>query len=355
MAKGWEVAIRTQENRTGWGSTTGASARAGLFLYADSETLSKNTEVQERDGKLIPMRLAPIQTASILQASPGGEITFQPRPDDCVHILMAFFQQATFLNGATATAQNGTWVFTPVGKSLAWSGVAFGTSSVYSVNVDKYFGEGLSGTGDGIRFERGIVSRLRIEQNPAEDLQMVADLRFLQATDEAVLGTGFKSAPNALGSYSNLGQLVDWNGTLTVAGTTYPIERISFEFDNSITERRKLGQRGFYQFPFGRAVLSGEFETELEDMSVFKEGTAGGTISARWQNSDVSFIDIFCPNVFFRANDVNVSDTGPIMRTLPFRCYPTSFGGSNAVVVSVCPRYGTGALGTVSYLSFAGG
>ena len=352
MAKGWEVAVRIQDNYLGWGSTVGASARPGNFLYVDSETLGKNTVIKERDAKIIPMRLAPIQTASIEQQSPGGEITFQPRSDDCINILFSFFQMATFMNGNVATAQNGTFVFTPVGKSLAWAGSAFATTAVYSVNVDKYFGEGLSGTGDGIRFERGIVSKLTLDQQPAADLIMTADLRFYQATDESVLGTGFKSQPNSVGSFSSNGQFIDWNGTISVQGTTYAIEKIRFELDNMITERRKLGQKGFYQFPFGRAVFSGEFDLELEDMSAFKEGTNGGTLSCRWQTSGADFLDVFAPNIYFRANDAKVSDTGPVMRTIPFRCYPTSFGGSNAIVLSVCPKFGTGAIPTQSKLLF---
>lgn len=352
MAKGWEVAIRVQDNFTGWGSTAGITSRPGNYLYVDSETLGKNTIIKERDAKLIPMRLSPVQTASIEQANPGGEITFQPRSDDCVNILFSFFQMGTFINGNTATAQNGTWVFTPVGKSLAWTGSAFATSAVYPINVQKYFGEGLSGTGDGINFERGICSKLTVDQQPAADLIFTADLRFYQATDEVVLGTGFKSQPNAYGSYSSNGQFIDWNGTVTVGGNTYAIEKIKFEFDNMITERRKLGQRGFYQFPFGRAVFSGEFDLELEDMSLFEEGTTGGTLSCQWKTSGADFIDVFAPNIYFRAWDSKVSDAGPVMRTIPFRCYPTSFGGSNAVVVSVCPKYGTGAVPSQSKLFF---
>lgn len=355
MAKGWEVAVRVQENYLGFGSTVGLLARPGNFLFVDSVGIGKNTVIKERDGKIIPMRLSPIQTANVEQQSPGGNLTFQPRSDDVLGIFMAFFQMATFQNGLTATAYGGTggtWVFTPVGKSLAWSGSAFGTTAVFSVNVDEYFGEGLTGTGDGVRFERGIVSKLTLTQEPANDLICEADMRFLQATDAFVMGTGMKSAPNAAGSYSSNGQFIDWNGTITAAGQTYAIERIKFEFDNAITERRKLGQKGFYQFPFGRAILSGEFDLELEDMGIFNEGTAGGTVSCRWQTAAGDFLDVFCPNVLWRANDPKVSDAGPVMKTIGFRCYPTAFGGSNAVVISVYPKYGTGGPPAANKLVF---
>ena len=356
MAKGWEVAIRVQEDSAGWGSTIGAAARPGWFLFVDNESLAKNTVVKERDEKIMPMRLSPVQSANVEQQSPGGAITFQPRADDCVSLLMAFFQSATLIGGGSATAiggTGGTWVFTPVGKSLSWSGVAFGTTSVYPVNVEKYFGEGLTGTGDGARFERGIVTKLTLDQAAAADLVMTADMRFLQVTDESVLGTGFKSAPNSVGSYSNQGMFIDWNGTLSVGGNSYAIERIRFDLDNSVTERRKLGQKGFYQFPFGRAIFSGEFDVELEDMSIFKEGTTGGTLIAHWQNSDGQFLRVFAPNIFYRASDVSVGDTGPVMRTVGFRCYPTAFGGSNAVQVEVYPKYGTGGPPAQSKLVFA--
>ena len=357
MAKGWELSLRIQDNMTGFGSTAGVTARPGWFLYVDSESLKRNAVVKERDAKLIPTRLSPIQTASLEQFSPGGEITFQPRADDCVNLMFSFFQAATLMLGNTATAgvggTGGTWIFTPVGKSLSWSGVAFATTSVYSVNVEKYFGEGLTGTGDGIRFERGICSKLTLDQASAEDLKMTADMRFFQHTDEVVLGTGFKSQPNALGSFSTKGQFVDWNGTITVAGTaTYPIERIKFEFDNSITERRKLGQKGYFQFPFGRAVLQGDFDVELEDLSIFQEGTSAGTIEVKWQTANGEWLDVFCPNIFIKAYDNNASGPGPIMRTIPFRCYPTGFGGSNAAVVSVYPKYGVNPLGSQSFLYF---
>lgn len=355
MAKGWEVAIRVQEDSVGWGSTVGAAVRPGYFLFADSETLAKNTSIKERDAKIIPMRLSPVQSASVEQQSPGGQVVFQPRTDDILPVLMAFFQNATLVGGGSATVAgtSGTWSFTPVGQSLAWSGVAFGTTSVYPINIDKYYGAGLTGTGDGIRFERGVVTKLTIDQQPSEDLKVTADLRFLQVTDEAVLGTGFKSAPNSIGSFSEKKQLVDWNGTVTVGGNSYAVEKITFEFDNSVTERRKLGQKGFYQFPFGRAIFSGNFDLELEDMSVMKEGTTGGTVIARWQTSDGDFLEVFCPNVYFRASDPQVGDTGPVMRTVGFRCYPTAFGGSNAVVVNVYPKYGTTGPSALAKLVFA--
>lgn len=347
MSKGWELAIGVQDCFTGFGSTPGLTSRPHWFLYVDSESLKKNAVVKERDAKLIPSRLAPIQSASLEQFSPGGEITYQPRTDDSLNVLFSFFQMATLLNGDATNSSfggtMGTWIFTPVGKSLSWSGVAFATTSVYSVNVAKYFGEGLSaGTGDGIRFERGICQKLTIEQAPAEDLKFTPDFRFFQHTNEVVMGTGFKSQPNAIGSFSSKAQLVDWNGTLTIGSvSSYAIERIKFEFDNNVTERRKLGQKGFYQFPFGRAVLMGDFDIELDNMSLFKEGTSGGTLSMHWQTGDGDWLDIFCPNIFWKASDINVNDTGPVIYTVPFRCYPTAFGGSNAAIVSVYPKYGS--------------
>lgn len=358
MSKGWELAIGVQDNFTGFGSTAGLTSRPHWFLYVDNESLKRNAVVKERDAKLIPTRLSPIQTASLEQFSPGGEITFQPRTDDCLNILFSFFQAATLMLGNTATAgaggTGGTWVFTPVGKSLSWSGVAFATTSVYSVNVLKYFGNGLSaGTGDSIRFERGITSKLTLDQASTEDLKMTADMRFFQHTDEVVAGTGFMSQPNSVGSFSSLQQLVDWNGTLTIGSvSSYAIDRVKFEFDNQITERRKLGQKGFYQFPFGRAVLMGEFELELENLSLFKQGTAGGTLECKWQTSNGDWLDVFCPNIFFKAYDTNASDTGPVKYTVPFRCYPTAFGGSNAAIISVYPKYGVVALPTQSNLYF---
>jgi len=352
MAKGWEVALRVAENYLGWGSTVGDTARPGVFLYADSETVGKNTVIKERDAKLIPSRLSPIQTASVEQQSPGGNLTFQPRSDDCLPIVMAFFQTATLINGNAATAQLGTWVFTPAGKSFAWSGSAFGTSSMYSVNVLEYFGEGLTGTGDSVRYERGIVGKLNLTQEPANDLVMEAEMRFLQATDQVQSGTGLKSQPNVYGSFSTNKMFIDWNGTLNVNGSSYSIERVKFNLDNMLTERRKLGQKGFFSFPFGRAVFSGEFDLELEDMSVFTEGTSGGTLQCHWQTADGDFLDVFCPNIFWRANDPTAKDAGPVMRTIPFRCYPTAFGGSNAVVMSIYPRYGTGAIPAQTKLVF---
>lgn len=344
MSKGWEVAVRVQENYLGFGSTVGQAARAGRFLFVDSETLSQNAEVRERDAKIVPMRLSPAETFSYEQDSPGGEIRFQPRTDDCIHLMYAFFQWGTFMGGGSATCAGGTggtWVFTPVAKSLAWSGSAFATTSIYPVNIDKYYGEGLSGTGDGERYERGIVSKITLTQEPASDLVMGAELRFLQKTSDTILGTGFKSAPNAIGSFSSKKQLVDWNGTLTVGGVTYAIERINFEFDNQITERRKLGQRGFYQFPFGRPILGGEFELELDNLSAFRIGSSAGTLVSRWQTSDGDWMEVFSPNTYIKSWDAQVSDTGPVLITVPFRCYPTGFGSSNAVVVSVYPKYGT--------------
>lgn len=352
MAKGWEVAIRVQDNFTGWGSSTGVTANPGHFLFVDSETLARNAVIKERDEKIIPMRLAPVQTVSLEQYSPGGEITFQPRTNDCLSILFSHFQAGSFRFGNAATAQLGTWQFTAVGKSLTWSGVAFATTSVFPINVEKYFGEGLSGTLDGIRFERGVVTKLTLDQSPSEDLKMTAEMRFLQHVDETVLGTGFKSQPNSLGSFSTKKQLVDWNGTLTVGGNSYAIERIRMEFDNVVTERRKLGQKGFYQFPFGRAVHMGEFDLELEDLNALKQATTAGTLNCRWQTEDGDWINIFQPNIYIKAYDNNVSDTGPVMRTIPYRAYPTSFGGSNASVIEVYPQYGTGALPVEDELYF---
>src|SRR5512141_957643 len=119
MAKGWEVSLRVQENYLGFGSTIGSLARAGFFLYADSETLGKNPTIKERDEKLVPLRVVPSETLSLEQYAPGGEITWQPRTDDSIPVWMAFFQGATHLSGGTSAASNaaGTWRFQAVPKT----------------------------------------------------------------------------------------------------------------------------------------------------------------------------------------------------------------------------------------------
>jgi hypothetical protein len=357
MSKGWEVAIGIQENFLGYGSLVGITDRPHWFLYVDNETLGRNIVVRERDAKLIPARLSPIESASEEQTNPGGEIQWQPRANDSLGIFMSFFQTATLIGGDAATAgyggSMGTWVFTPINRSLTWSGSnAFATSQVFPINVVEYFGEPALGTGDAIRFERGVCSRLTLEQDRDADLVARAELRFLSVTDEVVAGTGFKTQPNAIGSLSQDTQFVDWNATLTVGGSgTHPIEKIMFDFDNGVTERRKLGQRGFFQFPFNRAIISGEFELETEDMAYFKEGTAGGTVVCRWDNGN-QWIEAFCPNVFYRAHDPNVGDAGPVIETISFRAYPTAFGGSNAGQLSVYPKYGTEALADQNKLYF---
>jgi len=359
MAKGWEVAIRIQENFLGFGSTIGSLTREGFFLYVDSETVGKNPTFKERDEKLVPLRISPAETLSLEQYAPGGEITWQPRTDDSLPIWMAFFQGATHFSGGTSAASNtaGTWRFQAVPKTLAWTGKQYyGTgnqpttgTSVYCFNLDKVFGAGMANAANGIRFERGIVSKLSFEQNPSSDLIAKAECRFLQHEDDGTYTTAFSSIPSAAGSLSAKKQLVDWNGTLTVGGQSYAIEKIALELDNNITERRKLGQKGFYQFPYGRAIFSGNFELELEDMTLFAEASAGGTLSARWNTSDGDWIQITCPNIVYKGNDVKVSGPGPVMIPVTFRAYPSASGRTDAVEFDVFYKE-TGTLPLAKYV-----
>ena len=348
MAKGWEVSIRVQENYLGFGSTIGSLVRGGNFLYVDSESLSKNPTIKERDNKLIPTRLVPAETMSLEQYAPGGQITWQPRSDDSLSMLYACFQSATHMSGGTAATTNatGTWSFKMVPKSLRWTGKQFyGTgnsattgTSVYCVNIDKCYGQGLDTTPNGVRFERGIVSKLTITQEGASDLQFSADVKFYQHEDDATYTSAFSSLPGVAGSLSAKKQFVDWNGTLSIAGNTYNIEKISFDIDNQNTDRRRLGQKGFSQFPFGRGIVSGQFELELEDMTLFNEASAGGTLQVTWRTSDGDWLQVFCPNVYWKNPDAKVGDTGPVMLTVPFRCYPSSSGQNDGVVINVFPN-----------------
>jgi hypothetical protein len=347
MSKGWESSIRVQENYLGFGSTIGSLVRMGNFLYVDSESIARNPTIRERDNKLVPTRLVPAETMGLDQYAPGGQVTWQPRSDDSLSMLMAFFQTATHMFGGTTPALNatGTWQFAFVPKSLLWTGKqyygtgnGYGTgTSVYCVNADLCFGQGMTTTPNGIRFERGIVTKLTIQQDPAADLQFVADMKFLQHEDQATYTSAFSFLPGAAGSLSSKKQFVDWNGTLTVGGNSYNIEKLSLEADNQNVDRRKLGQKGFANFPFGRAIVNGQFDLELEDLTLFTPAASGGTLQCTWRTSDGDWLQVFCPNIYYKNPDPKVNDAGPIILTVPFRAYPSAQGRNDAVLVNVCP------------------
>lgn len=335
---GWESLIRVTPADS-WG-TPGTSGKRGWFLFADSEDLDYGAQVSERDTKLIGVRESLVDTFSIDRYFPRGGLTYQPRVDDTLALLMAHFQCCVKSGTGTYTFfRNPNYVkFTQGGSSYMVGSIAGGTLGTFqsnlnhpfSVNVDVFFGQSFITTGgtqaNGIRFTNGIVDKLTFSNKYGEDLLCTPEFKFFAGSYFAY-PTNF-TYPSVFGSLSEYQRLVDYQGTIAVGSEDFDVDGFSVSFNNNTTDKARLGKRGYNRFPFsGRWTAEGNFDMELNrDLAVLAEGQFT-TINIDFTVSASNRLTINQPNIANRPFNVPLSGGDQLIElSKGYRAYPrTSF------------------------------
>jgi len=341
MALGWESLLRVT-NSDSWG-TPGTWSKSGRFLYADSSSLDYGGEVSERDAKMIGNRESADNTFGVDRYNPGGEFTFQPKPDDILPILMAHFQSCGVISAG------GTYEFYRLNKNLDWTATAATNWAVnpYSINIAQTYGKTLVGAATGanaIFYQNGIVDKLSFTLKYGEDFSCNVGMKFRTATRLNLPAT-FGDYPNVYGSLSAFARLVDYHGTLEIAGETLDMDAWTGNFNNNSEGRARIGQRGYVRFPFsGKWVADGEFTMELQrELNQLAAGSFGVATVSIMSAAGIG-IKIFQPNIAWKPWNPDVSDGQSVIDvTLPYRAYPPtgSSGPSTRVLVYTGSVYGT--------------
>jgi hypothetical protein len=329
MSIGYEALVRI-EAAPSWGSQ-GTLGHRGIYLFADSVNPVFGAQPRERDNKLTGARESSGSTYSVDDFYPSCEITWQPRVDDILPVLLAHFQIGTAFAG-------GTYEFVRVDKNLTFTtnGSNWGTHP-YSINVDVFYGNSLVGGGtgaNGYRFFNGIVDKLTFNNAYGEDLKVTANIKFLTGS-RFNFPSGFNGAPLGIGSFSEYSQLVDWVGTVAPAGeaANINVDNAELSFNNAVAERSKLGQRGWNRFPLAQHWMAeGNLGMEFNrDLNIIAEGTSNsGTFE--WVQAAGNALRITYHNFVYRPTDPNVTDGQSVVDiSLPFRAYPSKTGGTSCV------------------------
>ena len=336
MSQGHEAFVSVSEHWKGWG--TDGFQYIGLYPELDSEALSPNINIKERDGKIRVGREAQANTFSAEADLPAGNFVAQPRTDDFLSIFMAFFQAVdpyVDVDGGSAT---GSLIFVPISEDPDWVGSTWGTAmggtlgvagDVYPIAVLKCFTDDWT-TYNGEKYTEGIVESLEFSQPFGEDLTITPTFKF-RDVDLNVDLRAYK--PNgAQGSYSTKLRFVDWKGTVafTYGGVATAVElsNITFTLSNNTTDKGKIGYKGWSRFPFsGRPMFEGNLDLELQpgqrDLAQIMANGGSATLSVNWWNSATDRLFIEFPNIKLRTFDRPISSgDAPIDYTLPFRAYP---------------------------------
>jgi len=350
----WESLIRIKPSPA-WGSV-GSVAGKGIFLNADSETLESGAIVTERDNKITGVRESLPDTFSIDRYIPKGDITYQPRVDELLLILMAHFQYV--VRSGTGTFQffrnpnSPNWTVNGTNYNIGSSTAAGTGNNVYSLDVDKFLGFSQVSAavgGNGIRFTNGIVDKLVFNQKYAEDLKITSSFKFLAGS---LFSYPAAFAPtSAFGSFSAYSRFVDYHGTITLGTNTYDIDGIQLNFDNKTSDRSKLGQQGWSRFPFSAHYISdGQIFMELQDnLNRFAPGVSF-SLTSEWQiTGQVGTIGIKVtqPNCYFRAGEPQIGGGEEVIENnKTYRAYPVAGSiGCPSTIVTVYT--GTNLAGTL--------
>lgn len=328
----------------------------GIILHADSESLAQNIELEEGADKLLGDRSITKTDVIRRSANPGGEITWQPRPDDAFIAFGINFHAGTFIGtllGTTGT-QVGTYIFVPhrvgidpdaVSQDTASGGTwSPGTASgVAYIALTKQF-EGAVGT-NAFQYLGAVADNLTLSAAFGEDVKLSMDVMAKTVTATYLQSSAF--GENTFQYYSRAKRFTDWHATFTVDGTDYGVTSVEMRFQNQQENRGKLGHFGFSHFTQGKILHEGEFVLELEDFSKFPpEGT--GTVHMRCFNED-GIIDIVQYNAVYRSWDPQASGGEALIEvTVPYRAVADK---SNKYAETIVQVIGTFPYGVSDILS----
>ena len=330
----------------------------GIILHADSESLAQNIEFEEGADKLLGDRSITKTDVIRRSATPGGEITWQPRPDDAFIAFGINFHAGSFIGttfGVTGTSV-GSFIFTPhrVGVDPTFQGeghdIAHGgtwspgtAADVAYIAITKQF-EGASGT-NAFRYLAAVADNLTLSAAFGEDVKLSMDV--MAKTVAATYYQSVAFGENTYQYYSRAKRFTDWHATFTVDGVDYGVTSVEMRFQNQQENRGKLGHFGYSHFSQGKILHEGEFVLELEDFSKFPpEGT--GTIHMRAYNED-GIIDIIQYNAVYRSWDPQASGGEALIEvTVPYRAVADK---TNKVAETIVTVIGTFPYGVKNILN----
>lgn len=345
MAKGFEGWIAVVPETKGWGSS---AFTEGNYLYADSEALQINKEFIERPEKITFGRALKASSRISSLQKPGGAVTFQPRSNDCIPVLMAHFQNyiGSSLGGtATGTAM---YTFTPAKLEPNWVGSAFGTGvygaaagDMFTVGVyKKFFNTSSNGGTNSMAFKSGIVDQLQITYTAGQDLKFAPNFKFY-SVDAGTAIPSTRDPNNAiLGSYSAKQSIMSFNGTLLFDGNSLDITSITINSQNNTEDREVLGKLNPSKYPFGRYMISGSLELDLPKDGLKYVGSmlANGTFSVTgsFYNGVLDFITFNMPQCCYQPFDINFSGgQNETTFSIPFMAYESQDGGTAPITMQV--------------------
>jgi hypothetical protein len=349
---GWETLVRVSRS-SAWGSVNKITDFEGFFLDVDSITPDLGAVFQERDNKVSGNREALNSSWSVDDQNPKCTLKIQPRVDDMLMFLMAYFQHCVVSGNATC----GTYVFSKIEKNPTWTtgAVNYGTNA-YGINLDICYGQSfMSGTqANGIRLFNCIVDKLGFNMKYGDDLSMDIDVKALTGS-RYNYPTTF-APPCSFGSFSSQTRLVDYHGTITTGTETLELDKWKFTLNNNTDNKTKLGQRGYSRFPFANKMkIEGDFSLELaRDMSIFTEGSPwdiAGTVTSTGLGgtSGVNGFIARMPNAVLKPTTIPINGgEGIISFTQPFRAFPST-GGTTGITITV---YTGTLLGGTNFMGF---
>jgi len=342
---GYEELIRIVEHPNANLTTHKAE---GVYLDADSETLSRNLELEEGADKLKGDRAITASDIIKRNINPSGAITYQPKTDTMIIPLMTFFQCRHWAGTAYGgTRYVGTMIFAPSKTAnMDWAGANFGTvrggtlgtgSDIYTARIEKLL-SGAAGTAatNTFVYENAISDAITINANYGEDITIEQSFRALSFHGtKFTLGGAIFTPPSAKGSYSGKTRFVDWQATFTIDGVSYDVQSLRLNLQNQNEARGRLGKYGWAKFPFGKNLHEGEFTLELEDPGLFPPlGT--GTLILRCYGGTNDWFQVEMYNCVYRGWDPQASSGESILEvTVPFRCVMDAAKSYSETIVKV--------------------
>lgn len=346
MSKGFDGWIALVPETKGWGSSVYAK---GNFLHVDSEALHINKEFKERPEKIVFGRSLKPSSRVSGQQNPGGELTFQPRSDDCLPALAAHFQNytATSLGGtASGTVQ---YTFTPAKTEPNWLGSAFGTG-VYGADpgdmftvgvVKKIFNTTQYGGTNGFKYSSGIVDSLEMTMAPNDDLKFKLGMKFYSVDAGTKLGT-LLDPPlgTTMANYSTKTSFMSWTGTLTVAGEALGITGMTTMLANNSEVKNVIGRLNPIRFPQGRYGVEGSFEVDLPKDGLKWIGSmlanSPFALTGTFYNSDFDQVAFSIPNARYKTMELDLKGgAAETVFSIPFVGYESEDGSESPITVVV--------------------
>lgn len=345
MAKGFEGWIAVAPETNGWGSSV---FTAGNYLFVDSESLQVNKEFIERPEKITYGRSLKASSRISGVQKPGGALTFQPRSDDTIPILMAHYQK--YIGSSSGGTATGSVVYTfhPSKGEPNWTGSAFGTGAYTAADGDmftvsvykKFFNTTSNGGTNAMAFTSGIVDQLQFHLTAGQDAKMTANMKFY-GVDAGTAIPATRDPNNAvLGSYSTKSSFISWNGTLLFDGGSLDITSIAINSQNNTADRPVLGKKNPSKYPFGRVLVSGSLDLDLPKSglqyigSMLNNGTF--TITGSMYNGAFDYMTFNMANCRYNPFEINFSNgQSETTFSIPFVAYESENGSTAPIVWQV--------------------